>query len=995
MATLIELKQKIMDELYGALNDTGNLDSLVTLFYTIAINQISKNDNLDNFKKYYYAEDESITGDYSLTIPSLLELNNGDLILFKPNRTNSGTINLVINEGSPITIKRDSSTNLSASDIHSGEVVMVIYQTTGTYLRLLLSQTLLGEGGGGGPIEPATENTLGGVLSGGDIIVDELGNVTVTRSGVVPVATTMETGVIKVGEGLNIDIDDALNVENFSGYDLIPATSDILGGIRVGQKLTIDPITGILDAVDQMEGRELVMTPATTQDLGGVIIGDRVDVDIDGTISVEDMTYDLIPATSGTLGGLRVGSRLTVNPTTGVVDADDQSYDHPTNHLTTILEDPQVLPDPTLLGNTPVIFTYDNRIYINYLQSDVIHDQPSLSSIGLIGLDLTKNIGANNTSGGYTSLINNTTGENNTAFGTNSLRMNETGGENVAIGSYALYTNNASFNIALGTHALHYNEDGGQNVAIGSLALEYNTASNNIAIGAVSMQFNTTGENNVATGPWSLYQNISGSRNVCSGFQSLASNQNASDNIGIGYRCLFNNNSDGNVLHGHGNVGFGTNTLYENISGNNNTGLGYENLKNNISGSNNVASGFSASYTNSTGNNNISLGYESAYLNETGNDNISLGYQAAYGSVDSNNIALGYKALYTGGSGNSIGIGYEALKNSVASDSVGIGYRALYNASSGGGTSLGYQAGAGITTGYGNVNIGKNSQQSTDVSFSTTLGESSSTSANNGTSLGYSAQSALQGTAVGDTANAASGSVAFGYSSNASGAASIAVGNDSTSSGTDSIAIGTSASASATNAICIGHSATASGETSVTLGYASSSSGTGTSLGFGSSSSGTNSAAVGANSSASSGEIQLGANGTTPYAYATLQQRSDARMKDNISDIPVGLDFIIKLKPREYKMKNVPAVLDENNNVIRPAITFNRKHFGLIAQEVKETMDELEIDFAGYQDHNINNIRDEYTLGYSEFISPIIKAIQEQQVMIKSLEDRIKVLEGV
>ena len=57
-------------------------------------------------------------------------------------------------------------------------------------------------------------------------------------------------------------------------------------------------------------------------------------------------------------------------------------------------------------------------------------------------------------------------------------------------------------------------------------------------------------------------------------------------------------------------------------------------------------------------------------------------------------------------------------------------------------------------------------------------------------------------------------------------------------------------------------------------------------------------------------------------------------------------------------------------------------------------MDEMGIDFGGYQDHSINGGRDVLSLGYEELIAPMIKAIQEQQKMIEDLEMRIKKLGG-
>ena len=67
-----------------------------------------------------------------------------------------------------------------------------------------------------------------------------------------------------------------------SGYVLPPATQDTLGGIKVGQNLTIEE-DGTLNA--QAGGGSYVLPPATADTLGGVKIGSGINVSDDGTIS--------------------------------------------------------------------------------------------------------------------------------------------------------------------------------------------------------------------------------------------------------------------------------------------------------------------------------------------------------------------------------------------------------------------------------------------------------------------------------------------------------------------------------------------------------------------------------------------------------------------------------------------------------------------------------------------------------------------------------------
>jgi len=167
-----------------------------------------------------------------------------------------------------------------------------------------------------------------------------------------------------------------------------------------------------------------------------------------------------------------------------------------------------------------------------------------------------------------------------------------------------------------------------------------------------------------------------------------------------------------------------------------------------------------------------------------------------------------------------------------------------------------------------------------------------------------------------------------------------------------------------------------------------------------------NCSVLGANINVISGDnqVQLGDSATTVYTYATAT-RSDERDKNQIRDCNLGLNFINELKPRQYKFdyredykiiksngeyETTEEVLNKDGSKTR-----NRYHNGLIAQEVKSTMDNLNIDFAGYQDSKHNGGSDVLCLNYNEFIAPLIKAVQELSQENKNLENRINLLESM
>jgi hypothetical protein len=117
------------------------------------------------------------------------------------------------------------------------------------------------------------------------------------------------------------------------------------------------------------------------------------------------------------------------------------------------------------------------------------------------------------------------------------------------------------------------------------------------------------------------------------------------------------------------------------------------------------------------------------------------------------------------------------------------------------------------------------------------------------------------------------------------------------------------------------------------------------------------------------------------YATNGTIQTSDVSDKTSIEDTDLGLNFVSQLNPRKYKLMNGES---------------NRTHYGLIAQEVKTVLDNNNIstsDFAPYIEGEIfdtnNQGTGEYKTGlrYTEFISILIKAIQELEQRIEQLDN--------
>ena len=145
------------------------------------------------------------------------------------------------------------------------------------------------------------------------------------------------------------------------------------------------------------------------------------------------------------------------------------------------------------------------------------------------------------------------------------------------------------------------------------------------------------------------------------------------------------------------------------------------------------------------------------------------------------------------------------------------------------------------------------------------------------------------------------------------------------------------------------------------------------------------------------------------FATSGVVNTSDARLKKDVVDSTLGLAFVESLRPVQYKWieeratvkpiqvgtKTVPESVDINGvvtpehedpvygNEVTP-IPGVRPHWGLIAQEVQGALTA-----AGFTDTGImvKDNPDMLGLNYSEFIAPLVKAVQE-------LAERVRVLEA-
>ncbi len=238
--------------------------------------------------------------------------------------------------------------------------------------------------------------------------------------------------------------------------------------------------------------------------------------------------------------------------------------------------------------------------------------------------------------------------------------------------------------------------------------------------------------------------------------------------------------------------------------------------------------------------------------------------------------------------------------------------------------------------------------------------------------------------AIGDHARALNNdAIAFGTNTKATAYTSIAIGANGSNADTTfatgqaSIAIGYAASSDGSSSISIGTRSIASGIYSCALGDGAQATGA-LSAAFGKDAKSTysNSSAFG-NGAITDGDntIRLG-NGSVEFIKGNvgISISSDKRLKKNIKEVGAGLDFILKLQPVEYQM------LQGNE----------RLNYGFIAQDIEQLLG---------TNNNILTIDGDAnrTLGlrYTDFIAPLVKAIQEQQKQIEELKQQNKEIESL
>jgi trimeric autotransporter adhesin len=418
---------------------------------------------------------------------------------------------------------------------------------------------------------------------------------------------------------------------------------------------------------------------------------------------------------------------------------------------------------------------------------------------------------------------------------------------------------------------------------------------------------------------------------------------------------------------GSRNTAVGSSSLVANTSQSDNTAVGYRALRYNNAGDSNTAVGSYSLYTNATGDSNTAVGSHSLYANAAGIENTAVGVEALRDNTDGfANTAVGSYSLNVNisGAGNSA-LGFSALSSNIdGRTNTGIGYAALEaNTSGSNNTALGYEAMSLNTTAVGNTALGVFTLGYAPSSYNTAVGGNAQLNCNAGScthtvAVGYGATAGMYSTAVGGPA-AFSSSDTFPKSAAATGGYAVAVGNDAQATQNYATAMGSGTRANFVNSMALGYGAVAAAANGVRLGNSS--------------------------------ILQVS-------AFGPFVNLSDSRYKTSVKENVPGLAFITKLRPVTFKwdLAKLNSIDGAEPLASDPILGEGREaksrkvNTGFIAQEVEAAARECGYDFSGIV--KPENEQSQYQLGYSEFVVPLVKAVQEQQKEIDELRQALRTL---
>jgi hypothetical protein len=441
------------------------------------------------------------------------------------------------------------------------------------------------------------------------------------------------------------------------------------------------------------------------------------------------------------------------------------------------------------------------------------------------------------------------------------------------------------------------------------------------------------------------------------GYQSGYTNTSGQNCSFIGVQSgYFNTTGSYNTALGAGAYASNSTTA----TGSNNTAVGGQALYSNTTASNNTAVGYQAGYV-STGASNTYLGYRTGYTQTSGTLNTLIGHNSGNGvsGANSYNVGVGaftFSNLSTGSQNTAMGYG-ALFSNTTTDNNTAVGYSAGYSNTTGGIEAFGYQALDGNTTGFANVAMGNQAMRyNTTGGYNTAIGREAlkaNTTASQNTAVGYLAAALNQ---TGQNITSIGWQAGYNVTGNDNIFIGSAAGAYSTplTSGSQNIYIGPysiPSSATVTYETAIGYNVTGKGTNTFTFGRAGS---------------------------------QVWNTFTSNNAWT---QSSDARLKTNVQDYNLGLDFITKLRPVTYQWlpsNEIPQELTDHHSEKNQKDTEVVME-GFLAQEVKAALDDLGVtQYSGWSEGRDGS----QAISREMLIIPLINAVKELNAKITALENK-------
>jgi trimeric autotransporter adhesin len=571
-------------------------------------------------------------------------------------------------------------------------------------------------------------------------------------------------------------------------------------------------------------------------------------------------------------------------------------------------------------------------------------DVDGTTNLDVVDVDGAVNFAADVTFADGADIITASAGTSNFRAGVNAGNSIESGGNyNVVVGDEAgTAITTGDGNVAVGFNALAQEDEHGLNVAIGNSALYTQNAgadAYNTAVGYSAGFAVTTGVRNTIIGGLAGDALTTGQQNTALGFGALSSDTKGQTSVAIGKSALESQNFTSDTATYNTAVGYSVGAAL--TTGYQNTLIGGLAGDDITTGIRNVALGYLALTANTTAGYQTAVGFQSLATVNGGLENTALGANClTLTSTGSYNVGIGANALYA---------------NTTASNNTAVGHSALEDNTTGAeNTAVGKDALAANTTAASNVAVGfKSLLVNTTGAANTGLGESTlraNTTASNNTAVGFSALTA-----------------------NTTGTENVAVGynaGDVTTTGYYNTIIGAGADAFGSNSIG-----------NIVIGH--------------------NTKGVQAGDGGTDYIMTVGTGNGSDRVYNAFQSNaswtrvSDERYKEEIeNNTDCGLAFINDLRPVTFKWKpksTIDSSLPDYDSE-KTERSYDKKMYGLIAQEVKEAIDKHNItDFGGWDEEESSGIQ---SISQEMFVHPLIKAIQELSAKCDSLQNEINILKG-